>query len=572
MLFYLISFVVLLGPLVFVHELGHFLFAKLFNVRVDTFSMGFGPKILSKRWGETEYCLSVVPLGGYVKLYGQDPTETIEPRERHRALNSLDAWKRFLIFVGGPLFNFLFAIFVFAVMLVLGEPHVSPVVSRVVPGSQAYVAGFRSGDVVTAVDRAIVTKWEEVSRIIQDSPNKDLIFRVRRPVVATSAAKDETAKDKVKEIAATPQPAPGMSIYGEPMEVGDIDGLMNAGRYTTVGVSNPSSAAGKAGFKTGDEIVTLNGKPVKSWESLQEEVKAALSIGNGKEFVFGIVPHVLSYWGPEGHPVPATKAEKEVTLSAKPLEQLGLYASELFVSNLKDGSPAQTAGLLPGDRVVSVDGNALNSFQQLRDLVQKAGETKGAFELTVERQGKTLKKEVVPSAELARDPAGNEKKQFLMGVYPLFVQSEPEMFVEHVFNPFTLTVEAWTRALDLSGKTLVSIKKLIFRQVSVGTLGGPILIGKLAGDSMSHGVSPFLKVMALISISLAIFNILPVPILDGGHITLLFVEVIRGRPISLRNTERVQQVGLSIIALLLVVVLFNDFSRVALPSLKQFFQ
>ncbi|MBI3544141.1 MAG: site-2 protease family protein, partial [Deltaproteobacteria bacterium] len=137
-MFYLLSFFLLLGPLVFVHEFGHFIFAKLFNVRVDVFSMGFGPKIFRKKWGETEYALSVVPLGGYVKLYGQDPGEAIDPHLRKRALNNLDAWKRFLVFVAGPLFNFLFAIFVFAVMLILGEPHIAPVIERVVPGSQAF--------------------------------------------------------------------------------------------------------------------------------------------------------------------------------------------------------------------------------------------------------------------------------------------------------------------------------------------------------------------------------------------------------------------------------------------------
>ncbi|MBI3543572.1 MAG: RIP metalloprotease RseP, partial [Deltaproteobacteria bacterium] len=311
--------------------------------------------------------------------------------------------------------------------------------------------------------------------------------------------------------------------------------------------------------------------PVKSWEALHDRVRAALAAG-AKKLVFGVVAHEQGYWSPDSHPQPATKATSEITLPARPLEQLGMHSTELFVSSLKDGSPAQTAGIQPGDRMIALDDQILPSFQGLRDFVQKAGEANGQFTLTVERQGKIVKKQVTPTVEAAHDPAGNETKQFLMGVYPLFVQSEPEMFVERIFNPFTLTVEAWSRALDLSGKTLVSIKKLFFRQVSVGTLGGPILIGKLAGDSMSRGISPFLKVMALISISLAIFNILPVPILDGGHIFLLLVEVLRGRPISMRQTEFVQQVGLSIIVLLLVVVLFNDISRVAIPGLKQFFQ
>lgn len=564
MLFYLVSFIVLLGPLVFVHEFGHFLFAKLFKVRVDTFSMGFGPKFFKKKWGETEYCLSAIPLGGYVKLYGQDPTEQIEPHLRHRALNNLDAWKRFLVFVGGPLFNFLFAIVVFAVMLMVGEPHLAPVVARVEPGSQAYVAGFRSGDVITAVDRQVVTKFSEVDKIISESQGKQLTFRVKRG----SVANDKNAA--FKEIKTTPQPAPGMSIYGEPVEVGEIEGLSNAGRYTTIGVTNPGSAAAKAGLKTGDEIVTFNGTRVKSWEQLEPMVNSALAAGQ-KSFKFGIVPHEVGYWSPESRPEAATQAATEVTLPARSLESLGLHSSEMIVSSLVAGSPAQVAGIEPGDRLVSIDGRRVPSFQDLRTRVQKAGEAKGKFELAVERDGKIVRKEVVPTSTVAKDPIGNEVKQFMMGVYPLFVQAEPEMFVERIFNPITLTVEAWSRALDLSAKSLISIKKLFFREVSMGTLGGPILIGKLAGDSMSRGISSFLKVMALISISLAIFNILPIPILDGGHIFLLGIEVIRGKPITLRQTEVVQQVGLSLIVLLLVVVLFNDITRVGLPALRQMF-
>ena len=186
----------LLGPLVFVHEFGHIIFAKLFKVRVDVFSMGFWPKIFRKKWGETEYALSIIPLGGYVKLYGQDPTETVDSHLRKRALRNLDAWKRFLIFVAGPLFNFLFAIVIFAAILIVGEPHISPVIERVVPGSQAYVAGFRSGDVITAVDRQVVTKFEEVAKVINDSPNKKLVFRVKRASL-------------VKEITAEPQTGAG---------------------------------------------------------------------------------------------------------------------------------------------------------------------------------------------------------------------------------------------------------------------------------------------------------------------------------------------------------------------------
>lgn len=558
MIFYTVAFILLLGPLVFIHEFGHYLFAKLFNVRVDTFSMGFGPKLLRRRWGETEYCVSAVPLGGYVKLYGQDPSEQVTAELRHRALQNQDAWKRFLIFLAGPLFNFLFAIFVFALMLVIGEPHVAPIAERVVPGTQAYVAGFRSGDVITTVDRKVVSKFEEVAQAISEAPNREVKFRIKR-------------KGAFQEIKAVPRPTPGYSIYGEAVDVGEIEGLQSTGRYTVVGVSNPSLPAAKAGLKTGDEIVTFNGIRIKSFEDLLVAVEEARASG-AKEYVLGIAPHEISFWMPENKPEPAAAASLEVRLPARALEELGLHSSELFVLSAIKDSPAEKSGVAPGDRILSLNRHDIRSFSQLKEGVQEAGESTGTFQLTVERAGKRITKAIVPTSAETRDPIGRASKQFMMGVYPLFVQSEPEMFIERIFNPFTLTVEAWSRSLDLSAKTLLSIKKLFFREVSMGTLGGPILIGKLAGDSMARGIAQFLKVMALISISLAIFNILPVPILDGGHIFLLLVEVIRGKPISMRSNEMVQQIGLTLIVFLLVVVLFNDISRVGLPAIRQIFQ
>lgn len=559
MFFYLVSFILLLGPLVFVHEFGHYLFAKLFNVRVDIFSMGFGPKIFKKKWGETEYCVSAIPLGGYVKLFGQDPTEVIDSKNKHRSLNAQEAWKRFLIFIGGPLFNFLFAIFVFSVLLVVGEPHVAAVVDRVVPSSYAEKAGFRSGDVVTAIDKKVVTKFEEVNQIILDAPGKELVFRVKRGA-------------DVKELKATPKAEPGFSIYGEAVDVGEIEGLTPFGRHPVLGVSSPNSDVAKAGIKTSDEIVTLNGKPVKNFESFEKEIAQINSNPTIKQFTLGIMPHAFDYWEPENKPLPSKSASKEITLKNRPLKELGVFSSELFVYSVIAGSPAEKAGLKAGDRLISVDGDVLHSFSQLRGFVQRAGEQRGKMELVLERAGKKISFEVIPNSNEVTGPSGQPAKQFVIGVYPLFVQSEPTMFFERIFNPFTLTVESWSRALDLSAKTLVSIKKLVTRQVSMGTLGGPILIGKLAGDSMQRGVSSFLKVMALISISLAIFNILPVPILDGGHIFLLLVEVIRGKPITLRQSEVVQQIGLTFIVFLLVVVLLNDFSRVGLPALRHIFQ
>ncbi len=562
-MFYLLSFVLLLGPLVFVHEFGHYLFAKIFNVRVDVFSMGFGPKIFKKQWGETEYCLSIVPLGGYVKLFGQDPNEPIPPELKERALNNQEAWKRFLVFIGGPLFNFLFAIFVFALMMLIGEQHLTSTIGRVVPGTQAEVAGFRSGDVVTAVNRAVVTRYDEVYNAIAESPNKEINFRVRRD-------------GRLHEVKALPRPTKGMNIYGEVKEMGEIEGLSPLGRHTVIGISDVNSAAAKQGLKTGDEILTINGKLVRSFEEIEAKVNQLVQSG-AKELVFGVVAHEAGFWSPEKLPSAQTEKTVDYKFPAKKLNELGIHSSELFVSSVIKGSPAEIAGVAAGDRLVSIEGKTLHSFSELRTRLQEFGESKSAdLTLAIERivDGKTLRfqKSLTPSVSESKDAAGKETKQYLIGVYPLYIQAEPDFVVERVLNPLTLTAQAWLRALDLSGKTVVSLKKLFFREVSVGTLGGPIMIGKLAGDSMSRGISQFLKAMALISISLAIFNMLPVPILDGGHIFLLGVEVIRGKPISMKQTEFVQQIGLSLIVLLLVVVLFNDFTKVGIPAIRNMFQ
>jgi regulator of sigma E protease len=242
------------------------------------------------------------------------------------------------------------------------------------------------------------------------------------------------------------------------------------------------------------------------------------------------------------------------------------------ISGLLAGSPAEKAGLKAGDYLMSANDHTISSFTMLRQEIQKSGEQRQPAKVVVLREGKPQTFKLDPAQNESKDPLGRSVKSYAIGVYPLLASSEPDMVVERIYNPFRLVVESWSRALDLSVKTLVSIKKLASRQVSMATLGGPLLIGKLAGDSFSRGITAFLKAMALISISLAVFNILPIPVLDGGHIMLLLIEKLRGRPLGLKQTENIQQLGLSLIMLLLVVVLFNDFSRVAAPALQNVFR
>lgn len=528
-----LGFLVILGPLVIVHELGHFLFARLFGVKAEIFSVGFGPTLWKRQKGETEYRLSAIPLGGYVKLFGEEPGVELSEADKKRALQYAAPWKRFFIFFGGPLFNFLFAILVFMAILAIGEPRVSNIVGRVVSGSMAEKAGFQSGDRVLEVQGKPVRLFNDIQMAIHESPGIPMVFKLERP-----------GNSSPVQLTVTPDAEEGFTMYGEIGKVGKIDGLQPMARLPRVGVSHPESLAAKAGFKTGDEIKTLNGAPVATWEELERRV---VELAAGSDVVFNI-------------------GEREIRLKKTgkantPGALWGLYSSELFVEKAIDESPAAKAGVQTGDRLASVQGAPIDSFFDLRAAIQKAGEQHGKVTVSWERAGQVMSSEIVPTETRGRDPVLKKTVEYTIGVMPMLYFAQPETVVERIWNPFILLYKGTERMIDFTWRNVVSIGKMFSGSVSVATLGGPILIGKLAGDSLERGLIAFLTTMAILSVGLGILNILPIPVLDGGHLLLLGIEAIRGRPLSIRQTEILQQVGLSLILLLMVVVIRNDLAR-----------
>jgi regulator of sigma E protease len=537
-----LGFILILIPLVVIHELGHFLFAKLFNVRADAFSVGFGPVVYSKKWKETDFRISAIPLGGYVKLLGEDPSAELSEEEKKRALHHQAAWKRFFIFFGGPLFNFLWAIVVFMAMMAIGEPQVSTKFGRVLVDSPAEKAGFISGDRIISIDGESVAKLEDFAIKLSDKPNQDLTFLVDRG-------------GKNVEIKATTKAEDGYGIYGEKKTIGVLDGLIPSGRLTKVGISNPDSLAAQAGFQTGDEILAINGQKVETFEAL-ESIYSSWSMLSDKTTKSPVVFDVKTSSG-----------EKKISLSftipysGNLGKDFGLHSSELFVDQTMAGSPAEKAGVKKGDRLVKVNDVPVKSFFELRMNIQKAGEEKGKALVEVERGGKPVSFEIIPQTTNERDPMLKKLKQYTIGVMPVSSMFEPDMIKEQIWNPFVLLYKGTARMFDLTSKNFISIAKMFQGQVSVSSLGGPILIGKLAGDSMNRGLIDFLKMMAILSIGLGVLNILPVPVLDGGHIVILGLEVIRGKALSLKQIEVAHQVGFVLILSLMVIVMKNDISR-----------
>lgn len=540
----IIGFLIMLAPLVIVHELGHFLFAKLFNVKAEAFSIGFGPRVWRRQIGETEWRVSLIPLGGYVKLLGEDPEAPLKPEEKLRSLGAQARWKRFFIFFGGPLFNFLWAILVYMTIIAVGEPTMTSFVGRTVPGSPAAIAGFNSSDTIRAVNGVAVMKFEEVNTAIDQSPEREMTFNIERHDIVTGAASNVVVK-------ATPHKADGFSVYGEQTHVGEIDGLLPTARAATVGVSNLELPAGKAGLRTGDTIVRFSGHEIASWEDL-ERLYATIAPKSP------IAVEATAKARAEGNlAFTFTKPAKSVDLG----HDFGLWSSENFIEKTVEKSPAEESGIRGGDRIVSIDGVEIPHFFALKDAVQKGGEKNGKIRVVWEREGELIDQTIAPTATVSRGPLLNKVTQYTIGVIPNIVWAEPKTILERTLNPFLLVYRGTERMLIFTYRNFVSIKKMFTGDVSVATLGGPILIGKIAGESLSRGLVAFLSTMAILSIGLGVLNILPVPVLDGGHILLLIIEAIRGKPLSMKQLEAVQMFGLSMIGALMLVVLKNDLTR-----------
>jgi len=248
-----LSAIILLGILIFVHELGHFLFAKLVNVKVLKFSLGFGPRVVGKKYGETEYLLSAVPLGGYVKMLGEEQGDEITDEEKARAFNFQSVGKRMLIVLSGPVFNILFAACVFALIAVAGVPVPYPDIGKVSESSPAARAGLMTGDRVMAINGASVKSWDEIESAISKNQGGALLFTVKRG-------------EQEVDLQVNPEKRSEKDIFGEQKEVWDIG--ISPLLYPDVGEVTKGSPAEKAGIQRGDRIIEIEGSALKTWQDM----------------------------------------------------------------------------------------------------------------------------------------------------------------------------------------------------------------------------------------------------------------------------------------------------------------
>ncbi len=544
MLNHLFFFIILFGALVFVHEFGHFIVAKFFDVKVEKFSLGFGHKLIGKKWGETEYCISWFPLGGFVQLLGQEPDDEIPEEDAPRAYRNKEPWKRLLIVLAGPAFNLIFPIFIFAGMYMHGVPVETSRIGHVFVGSVAESAGLKSGDRVIAVNGRRVCKWRELQRIIGENPGRKLVLTVERG-------------GREIDVEVVPSPEPGRDVYGEKKTVGAI-GIMSIPMLAAVGVDGRDTPAYRAGFRTGMVVKKINGRDVLDFRDMVEKLS---SLGVGDTAVFSI-----SHGDGDSE---SSGAEVEIKVPVSSLMyrgridlvHFGLYPAELFVRDVVKGSAAAKAGIKPGDRIVAFGGERVRDWEHLRRLVERS---KGKrISLTVSRDGREMTFHLSAAVTSESDAlTGRKEKHWRLGIVSWAVFGEPETYTERISNPFSA---AW-KGVRLTGRNIgmfcIGLYKLFTGRLSSDSVGGPILIAKLAGSSYRYGGwLGFLRILIMLSITLGVINLLPIPVLDGGHIIFNAVEWVSGRPVPRRVQEIGTQIGLAIIIALMAFAFYNDLTR-----------
>jgi regulator of sigma E protease len=451
--FFAIAFLLVLTPIVFIHELGHFLVARWCGVKVKDFSIGFGREIFGfyDRYG-TRWRFAWIPVGGYVKFMDDDNSasfpsreslERMSPAEREGAFQTKPLAARAAIVAAGPIANFLLAIVIFTLMFVfIGERVIPPRVGAVEPGGPAASAGFQPNDLIVGIDGRQVRSFADMERIITLNADRDLAFEVER-----------------------------------------------------------------AGAR-----VQLKATPV--WSETAD---------------------------------PAGKKFKRVTIGVEP------PAMPPRVGGLVQGAPAAGAGFRTGDVIVRIEGTPVKSFAEMQKIVSANADREITFE--IDREGTLLRLKATPAEREVTDRFGAKIKQGMIGIKGT---QEGEF---RRYGPVEAFGQAINRTYSIIADSLTGLYQIATRRMPADQLRGPLGIAEMSAQVATWGLVPLISFVALISVAIGFFNLLPVPVLDGGHLLFYAIEAVRRKPLSERTQEISFRIGLALVLLLFVFVTVIDVRR-----------
>ncbi len=538
---YIIPMVILLGLLIFVHELGHFLAAKFYKVRVETFSLGFGPKIIKFVRGGTVYCVSALPLGGYVKMYGDEPGKDVPEDLKNQSYLHKPVGQRIVIALAGPLMNLFFAFVLFAGVAAIGDKALAPEVGEIANNSKAFEAGFRPYDKIISINGEPTETWSEVVEIIETSAESDLAFKI-----------DRLGQEQTLNV--TPRSSENDNLFSTADRIGKIKGLNSNLHMPIIGVVDSGNFAA-AGFKSGDRVVEINGEAIQWFKDIEPILLENLFNGDGQAQV-------------KIHRYNDFRKRKDFTELSLPVfgkdftdQKIDIYVPETVIAEVQEDSPAALAGLQRLDRILKINGQRIQSFDDIVKNVSSFKENDQALQVEVERGGETQIFSMIPKMNELEGQFGETENRFTIGVIPtLFIAPKTYLWKSSDFSQ--IVVRSMQQTMHWTSLTVLSFVRILQARVSSKNVSGIISIGQVAQQSWSIGMNAFLKMMAIISINLFILNLLPIPILDGGHLLIFTLEAIKGAPLSLRKIEMAHQVGFLIILFLMAFALFNDFSRI----------
>ena len=528
----LVAIVLLIGILVFVHELGHFLVGKLCGVGVETFSIGFGTPVCKFTHKNTTYQLAFLPLGGYVKFAGALPNEPVQEEHRGKELYLASKRKRTLIILAGPVANFLLAFVLYTFLGALGVEHAPAHIGTVIPDSAASRSGLQSGDKILAVNDKQIHKWEELRSQIAKSAGEPLRLQVAR-------------QQQTLAITLVPENKNGTGRAGVGIDY----------ERAIVAVSDGSQAA-QQGLRSGDEITSVrientqtkieNFSQLARFFPVQQAAEIRLQCERGEQSIV-------------------------VTLAAvrgKSMSELGITSSMLMLQTVLP--PAQGV-LMSHDQLLSLAGKSVADVYQLSEIFQDNRQP--------QMQVQVLRKGEVVDLQVQLEPHEVQRVEGAVTLYLLPVTYVGKMYRPPAFTEKYRGMSTLLYGLQETGhKTwlvLTSLFGLFTGDVPLQALGGPILIAKVAGDSAKAGKKIYLTTMALISINLGVINLFPVPVLDGGQLLLVGMEAVRRRRLQITTIENFQKLGFVMVMCLFVLATYNDLSRfwkTFLQSVTGFFE
>ncbi|MCU7835859.1 MAG: RIP metalloprotease RseP [gamma proteobacterium symbiont of Taylorina sp.] len=442
--FTLLAFIFTIALLVAIHEFGHFWVARKLDVKVLRFSIGFGKPLLrfNGKKDNTEFVIASIPLGGYVKMLDEREGE-VAKEEYHREFNQKSVYSRFAIVFAGPFVNFLFAVFAFWLMFIIGIQGVIPI-------------------------------------------------------------------------------------------MGQLD---------------HQSLAWESGLRNGDQIISVNGKETPTFTSVYEELLGGFIARKSVDLQLSDQRRLVLHLEKIEKDVEPSQLKEVIGLSVKfPLEKV-------IIGEVNADSPAFSAGIQAGDQVLAIDEQQIDHWRDLvRSIINKPDKK---INIKVLRNEKVI----IFSVIIGHFKQGS-KTIGRIGVRPKSVTPLPEsMFTQHQYGIFSAIPKSIEKTWDLSILTITMLGKIIIGEASIKNISGPITIAEVAGQSAQMGWESFLRFLAIVSLSLGVINLLPIPMLDGGHLLFYLIEMIKGSPVSEMMQEFGVKIGVMLLAMLMSVALYNDFMR-----------